>query len=152
LGISYHNNASAWMTGEIFAKWLLDFDKQMRQQDCKVLLLVDNFSGHKVPKNLKNTKVEFFEPNLTPHVQPMDAGIIRTLKALHKRSMLERSLDREEAGFDEIFQIDQLEAMQLLLVAWEAIKVDSIAHCWRHTQILPNIRYASQSHLVTLLI
>jgi DDE superfamily endonuclease len=78
----------------------------------------------------------------------MDAGIIRTLKAHYKRMMLEHSLDREELGMDDIFAINQLEAMRLLEAAWNAIQPVSIANCWRHTGILPSeTPYAFQDPL-----
>ena len=50
LGISWTANKKAWMTTEIFESFMLDFDRRMViAQKEKVLLLVDNFSGHQIP-------------------------------------------------------------------------------------------------------
>jgi hypothetical protein len=65
------------MTGLIFKQWIEEFDEEMGRQGRKVLLILDNFSGHKWDADkIKNVHVELLTPNLTPHVQPMDAGII----------------------------------------------------------------------------
>ena len=84
-----------------------------------------------------NIKV-FFSPNLTPFVQPADAGIIRCLKVIFRKLILHRSLDCEDEGEVDVFAIDQLEAMRLLEVAWKSIKQSTIVNCWRHTGILPS--------------
>jgi hypothetical protein len=138
LGFDYHNNAKAWMTGVIFSQYIAELDKKMVRQNRKILLLIDNFSGHQWnEKTTKNIQIEFFTANLTPFVQPMDAGIIRTLKAVYQRLKLERSLDRERDGEANIFKIDQLEAMHLMEQAWEEVSTETVANCWRHTGILP---------------
>lgn len=138
LGLDYHANTNAWMTAKIFQQWLYAFDRSMGSQGRKVLLLIDNFSGHQwEPRKLKNVQIEPLKPNLTAHVQPMDAGIIRTLKAIYKRTLIMRSIDREEAGEADIFKIDLLEAIRTLERAWDSVSVSTIANCWRHTGITP---------------
>ena len=127
------------MTGEVFANALEELDARMKQTNRKILLLLDNFSGHKwCEEKVTNIKVLFFSPNLTPFVQPADAGIIRCLKAIFRRLMLCHSLDREDAGEEDIFTINQLEAMRLLEEAWKGVKQSTIINCWQHTGILPS--------------
>ena len=69
---------------EIFESWLLDFNKQMKTQDKKVLLLVDNAGGHNITpeliKRLTHVEVYFLPPNTTSVIQPCDQGIIRSFK------------------------------------------------------------------------
>ncbi len=43
-GCQYWNNSKAWMTREIFLEWLRGFDLHVSGR--KVLLIMDNFSGH----------------------------------------------------------------------------------------------------------
>jgi hypothetical protein len=76
LGFLYRNNAKAWMTTVLYQEWLRNFDRAMCRADRQILLLQDNFAGHEAPSDLTNIRVENFSPNLTAHVQPMDAGII----------------------------------------------------------------------------
>ena len=69
------------MKHNIYQEWLKKWDNSLECTGRKILLLQDNFSGHIVPEGLKNIRVENFQPNMTSHVQPMDAGIIRCFKA-----------------------------------------------------------------------
>ena len=139
LGLWYFNNKTAWMTGGIFADVLEELDEIMQQTNRKILLLIDNFGGHQWREDkIKNITVRFFSPNLTPFVQPADAGIIRCLKAIFRKLVLRRSLDREDAEEDDIFEINQLEAMRLLEEAWRGITQSTIVNCWQHTGILPS--------------
>ena len=42
LPVTYRTNKNAWMNGDIFSKWLQDFNKDMRRQRQQKLHLVDN--------------------------------------------------------------------------------------------------------------
>jgi len=83
----YQNNSSIWMMWEIFLEWLRGFDLHVLGR--KVLLIMDNFSGHipldQLPNHiqLKNTIVFYLPPNATSKIQPCDAGIIRSFKAYY---------------------------------------------------------------------
>lgn len=46
LSFNYKSNVKAWMTSAIYQKWLLDWDRTLRNVDRKILLLQNNFSGH----------------------------------------------------------------------------------------------------------
>lgn len=83
-------------------------------QRRKILLLQDNFSGHIVPEDeLQCIRVENFKPNLTSHVQPMDAGIIHCFKAYYRSSYIQRAINRYDSDVPpaQIYDINQLEAM-----------------------------------------
>jgi len=82
-----------------------------------------------------NVEVIFLPPNVTSVVQPMDAGIIRTLKALYKRALV-AFLYRES-----IWDVTDLpvptpaQGIRWLVAAWDEIKSETIVHCWRHADI-----------------
>ncbi|KAF8234822.1 CENP-B protein [Tricholoma matsutake] len=80
LGFYYWNNAKAWMVMTIYQEWLRDWDEKLRWQNRYILMLQDNFSAHIKLDSLTNVHVENFKANLTAHVQPNDAGIIRCFK------------------------------------------------------------------------
>ena len=83
LGFWYFYNKKAWMTGDVFADALEELNTRMKQENRRILLLLDNFSGHKWRENnITNITMLFFSPNLTSFVQPADAGIICCLKAI----------------------------------------------------------------------
>ncbi|KIJ46291.1 hypothetical protein M422DRAFT_46281 [Sphaerobolus stellatus SS14] len=74
---------------------------------------------------------------MTPFVQPCDAGIIRCLKAHYRKAYCMCALQLEEADERDIYKINIREAMILVEEAWEHVTTDTIAHCRKHTLILP---------------
>ena len=89
MGIYYRNNKTAWMTRLLFEEWIKGMDLEMHQQNRNVCLTMDNFSTHKIAYQPMNIKIIFFEPNLTPFLQLLDAGIIHCFKAHYQRSFCE---------------------------------------------------------------
>ena len=120
LGFLYRNNAKAWMTSHLYQDWIKDWDKDLKANNRKILLLQDNFSGHIVPPDLQAIRVVNFEPNLTAHIQPMDQGIIRCFKAHYRARFIQRAVDRYDEGITpaEIYDINQLQAMRMAESAW----------------------------------
>lgn len=151
LGFYYRSNAKAWMTTKFYQEWLRDWDQKLRRQDRRILLLQDNFSGHVAPDTLTNIHVENFKPNLTAHVQPNDAGIIRCFKAHYRSKFIGRAIDLYDNDTTPalIYEIDQLEAMRLANAAWQEVDTTTIRNCWQKTRILPKVDHAAESHSVT---
>ena len=109
----------------------------MQHENRHILLLMDNFSGHTIAYNPTNIQLEYFQPNMTPFVQPCDAGIIRCFKALYRKNFNRHALEQDAAGEQEIYKINLLEAMTMAKNAWDAVTADTIRHCWDHTLIQP---------------
>ncbi|KIM36654.1 hypothetical protein M413DRAFT_424331 [Hebeloma cylindrosporum] len=139
LGFRYRNNAKAWMTAHLYQEWIREWDRDLHGRGRKILLLQDNFSGHIVPDDLQNIRVENFEPNLTAHVQPKDQGIIRCFKAHYRARFIQRAVDRYDEGIPpaQIYEINQLQAMRLADLAWREVDTTTIRNCWRKAGILP---------------
>ena len=125
------------MTSVIFSDWLIKFDRQMRVENRSVLLLLDNAPSHSIPDPtcLRNVKVHFLPPNTTAHLQPLDAGIIRNVKCHYNRRAMQHRLD--VADGTETGDLDIRRALEFLRNAWNDVKPETIANCWRHTKILP---------------
>jgi len=128
LGFYYRNNAKAWMTAHLYQDWIQQWDRELQEKRRKILLLQDNFSGHIVPDNLQNIRVENFEPNLTAHVQPKDQGIIRCFKAHYRARFIQRAIDRYDEGITpaKIYDINQLQAMRIADLAWRDVDTTTI--------------------------
>lgn len=107
----------------------------MIRQHRSIILLIDNFSGHYIDYKPKNIRLEFFAPNMTSFVQPLDAGIIRCFKAYYRRAFCMRAIEQDEAGVDDIYKINLLEVMLMAKEAWASISAQTIENCWNHTQI-----------------
>ncbi|KAI7958282.1 hypothetical protein MJO29_006499 [Puccinia striiformis f. sp. tritici] len=141
----YAHNSTAWMTAEIFQRWLKSWNSKLKEEDRNILLLLDNFRGHTLPDGgLSHIRVEFFSPNLTSHVQPLDAGIIKCFKSYYRKKAILRSInlfteemDKEEkTPMKNMFKVDQLLAMRMSQKAWDSVSALTIANCWGVTKII----------------
>ncbi|KAJ3574251.1 hypothetical protein NP233_g1893 [Leucocoprinus birnbaumii] len=149
-GFYYRNNKKAWMTKEIFEEWIKQLDIKMRRSNREILLLIDGFSAHYVDYEPRNIRIEFFSPNLTSHVQPCDAGIIRCLKAHYRRAFCERAIKLDEVGESDIYKINIHEAMLMIRDGWDNISSETIEHCWTHTRIQPTVSSENDPHTTTV--
>lgn len=139
-GFIYYHNKKAWMNHTIFQHWILGVNLKFAAQNRRILLWLDNFAGHNLPEEgLSHIQAEFFSPNLTPHVQPLDAGIIKSLKTNYKQRFISRAIRLFDTGTlvtSELYLIDQLTAMRMVVKSWEAVSAQTIRHCWKHTRII----------------
>jgi hypothetical protein len=101
---------------DIWESWLYRINCIFRSEDRKILLLVDNAPSH--TKNsfndeesaetdvteeslgLSNIRVEYLPPNTTAHLQPMDAGIIRSFKSKYKHHYCRHIINLFESQCD----------------------------------------------------
>lgn len=130
--IEYRSNKKAWMTSEIFEKWLIDLDQDLRKKRKKILLFLDNCSAHTVP-NLQNIKVLFLPPNMTSHVEPMDMGIIKNLKHFYCKKVVLHLLAAQgisAPGNPKKTKLDVLQASRMLKSAWEEVTSTTIKNCF----------------------
>jgi hypothetical protein len=79
LGVQYRYNKTKWMTGVICQEYLLWLNNKMKAQNGKVLLFMDNFSGHELGVQLiggldalSNVKIRWLPLNTTLYWQPLD--------------------------------------------------------------------------------
>jgi hypothetical protein len=118
----------------------------MRNAGRHICLLLDNFTGHYIDYKPHNIRLEYFAPNLTAHVQPCDAGIIRCIKAKYRRHFCLRAIALDKAEEHDIYKINLLEAMLMVREAWTEVTTDTIVHCWNHTKIQPS---SSAAHVAS---
>ena len=85
LGLTYHANTKAWMT--TLKTWLKRVNHQMRTQNRKILLFMDNCGAHP-HLDLSHIELAFLPPNTTSKLQPMDAGIIQATKMTYRKMLL----------------------------------------------------------------
>ncbi|KAI7950164.1 hypothetical protein MJO28_008985 [Puccinia striiformis f. sp. tritici] len=138
LGYQYYHNKKAWMDQKIFQHWIRGWDSQLKHSNRNILLLVDNFAGHIAPpEGLKHIELQFLSPNLTSHVQPLDAGIINTFKSHYRRRFMSNAIRNFnlDVTIANIYTIDQLSAMRLSRLSWNSVTRATIKHCWDHTGI-----------------
>lgn len=140
------------MTTILYQEWLHEWDFELKQEKRNILLLQDNFSGHVVPDDLQCIHVENFKPNLTSHIQPNDQGIIHCFKAHYQAKFIECAIDHYDTGVTAsvIYEINQLQAMQLADEAWKEVDATTIKRCWKKSGILPDIAPTIPRPLVSI--
>ncbi|CAG8599747.1 17114_t:CDS:2 [Acaulospora morrowiae] len=119
LGIWYYYNKSAWMQRSIFESYLRKVNNMFRLQNRKIILLADNVSSHKVDDlELSNIKLHFLPPNTLTQLQPLDQGIIYSLKVF-------------------IPKVTILDAINFVVKAWDCVKTQTVTSSWTRADILP---------------
>lgn len=91
LPLEYTANRKAWMTNELFSKWVLKIDRQMTRAGRKVLFFVDNCTAHSRVPPLKSVKVEFLPANTSMMLQPLDLGAIQNFKIFYRTEVIQRN-------------------------------------------------------------
>jgi hypothetical protein len=144
LRIQYRNNKSKWMTGLIMEEFLHWFDNKMRGR--KVLLLLDNFSGHELGvelvgglDGLENVRIAWLPPNTTSYWQPLDQGIIATFKLGYRKQWVNYMLRQLEADKNPQKTVNILKAIQWTRVAWEGVAAEKIQKCWWKSTVISNL-------------
>ena len=80
----------------------------MKRQKQKIILLIDNIELHVYTTKLSYVHVKFLEPNITSHIQPLDAEIIHTIKAHYQKIYILQMLNNDKEGKKNIYKINQL--------------------------------------------
>jgi len=142
LPCEYKSQKKSWMNSEIFEEWVRKIDRKFRVDDRKIALIIDNCPAHPVIPNLTNVQLVFLPPNTTSILQPMDQGVIRSLKA-HYRGRVVRLLCRALEKKEPCPKISILQAMKILADSWEVVTKETIINCFRKAGITPTVQQAA---------
>lgn len=103
-------------------------------------MLIDNAPSHIWKhEDYPNLEIIPLPPNTTSKLQPLDAGIIASLKCQIWKQQLEHTLDiLDHENWDNLrpYKVDQLTAMRWARNAWRNMKSTVIQNCWKHTGLL----------------
>ena len=116
-------------------RWIQEWDIELQLQNHHITLTLDNFSGHKINYQPKCITFIYFKPGLTSHIQPLDAGIIRCLKAHYQQLFCLCTIQQDEAEEQDIYNMNLLEALIMAERVWKNISSNTIQNCWKHTEI-----------------
>ena len=142
LPVKYCGHKSAWMTSEIFHTWFHDsFVPTVRE---KLALLGLSQKAVLVPDNCPNVEdltsedgkitALYLPPNVTSLIQPMDQGVLVTLKRLYKKKLLRRLLIEDENGISVINflkSVDMKVVVDLVAESWDEIEAATLSKSWR---------------------
>jgi hypothetical protein len=121
------------MTSDLFESELRLWDRQLRLQNVKILLLVDNCPAHPKLGNLQNIKLVFLLANTTSILQPMDQGVIRSLKCHFRKLILLRVIECIDKKQEHTVTL--LHAIRCVDKAWRRVTEKTIRNCFRHAGI-----------------
>ncbi|XP_064647061.1 tigger transposable element-derived protein 6-like [Lineus longissimus] len=133
LPIAWEHNKKAWMTGEIFGRWVKSFNTRMRLQGRHVLLFIDNAPSHPKYFSLSNVKIIFLPANTTSKLQPLDQGIIAAIKKNYRRRLLQAVLlrmDKEEDISKLSKCVSVLDACEWVTAAVKEVKSTTVRACF----------------------
>lgn len=134
LPCEYRANKRAWMTRELFTEWLLSVDKKMKKEGRNILMIVDNCSAHIVNVRLTNVRLEYLPPNCTSVLQPLDQGIIRSVKAHFRKRLVQRVLINLQLKQSTVINVRQ--AAEMLTGAWWSVTSTTIKNCWKKAGLM----------------
>jgi hypothetical protein len=108
----------------------------------KVLLVLDNAGCHNIELDHPNVKIVFLPPNCTSLIQPLDQGVIQTLKMYYTRQIFQTIFDRLENSENKTLtqvwmEFSILDCIRTLSSACAEIKPSTLNACWK--PLLPHI-------------
>ncbi|CAI5963338.1 unnamed protein product [Closterium sp. NIES-64] len=143
----WRHNAKGWMTSPLNAA--------MYAENRKILVLLDNASSHMLRSQLawseivcgmrttcmSNVRLVFLPPNTTAFTQPLDQGIIATVKARYRQHWLRAftALWNGEGATTAVarFRPNLRDVLAWLSDAWMSVGERTIQRCWWRTGCLP---------------
>ena len=126
------------MTNPIFNEYLLDLNAYMASQNRKILLFLDNAPMHIVDEEkslrLTHVNIPFFPPKFTSLLQPLDAGIIRSVEApsrKHQVLHLLKLIEIREHAADPAKKLQFIDAMEFMATSWGSVMTETIQKCFK---------------------
>ncbi|GFW53228.1 tigger transposable element-derived protein 6 [Trichonephila clavipes] len=126
----YRSNKKAWMTTELFNEWLISLNSDMKREKRHIILFLDNCTVHNNAPPLSNVKLQFFPPNSTSKLQPLDQEIIHNFKTFYRREVVKSVLDNLE-NQQNVTTISILTVLIMIDKAWRAVTPLTIHSCFK---------------------
>lgn len=143
LPVYYRHQKSAWMDSNLFQNWFFEefvpkVEKFLKKSGYprKALLLIDNAPSHPKESDLVSGEIKamFLPPNVTSLIQPMDQGVLETLKRHYRKlllqSILEKIHETDCSLLDCLKQIDLKDVVYWVSDAWNKVKMETLEKSW----------------------
>ena len=132
----YRSQKKSWMDSLLFEEWIKEVDKEMENEGRNIAMIIDNCPAHPDVDGLKAVELERLPPNTTSHTQPMDQGVIRSVKAKYRHLSVKRIIRTIEKN-GSLPTTSLLDAMTMLARAWDTVEEKTIMNCFRKAGISP---------------
>ena len=110
----------------------------------KAVLLMDNCSAHPGEEELVSSDgkvmVKFLPPNVTSLIQPMDQGVLVSIKRRYRSKILQELVLNDNSGvsiIDFLKKIDILKVINIIAACWDEIQPITLRCSWR--KIFPEV-------------
>jgi len=131
LNILYEGNATAWLTRDIFRRYLTMVNNKCIMENRKILMLLDNFSGH-VIDSFSNVELAFLPPNTSCLIQPLDQGIIQNFKVKYKKAFLQTLISNSATEIkSKLKSYKMLSALENISISWNMVTALTIINCFQ---------------------
>ena len=150
LPVTYTYSKKAWMNSQIWTSYLKQWDRRLKLQNRKILLLIDNAPSHPIVQGLTQVRVEFLPKNTTSLIQPCDIGVIKVFKGYYRSFVTERilreiNLPRNSNLNATVLakRITKLNAVHLVKKAWNCVSKQRVKNCFKkalgHDEFTENV-------------
>ena len=126
----YRAQKKSWMDSKLFEEWVREQGRKFALEGLKVAVVIDNCTAHPNIENLKSITLYFRPPNTTSCLQPMDQGVIRSLKCKYRTRIIKTIINAIDNG-KQMPSITILEAMKMLAHSWSEVSESFIINCFR---------------------
>ena len=138
MAIDWYASKNAWMTGKIHHQIMTKLNNQMRRAGLNILYVCDNASCH---KDLLHSNIKFLllPPNATSILQPLDQGIILSVKRRYKTKLAERYLafvKHKKDAVSHLKQLDVVTATNMIAQAWRETSSTIIQNCFKKVSFI----------------
>lgn len=107
---------------------MCQLDHHLSAQQRNVLIGLDNVLVHVTLDNLAAIKLLFLPPNTTTLTQPLDQGIIHSVKQLYRKNLLRGMYLAMDSH--KIYRIGLLGAIHLLAHSWMQVLPATVQNCF----------------------
>ena len=128
------------MDSILFEEWVREVDRRFTKEGRKIVPLVDNGLAHPSIDNLVSTELIFLPPNTTLKLQPMDQGVIRSLKAHYKTMSIKKLIEAIDKK-KPLREFSILDAMQMFDVLGERVQPKMLL------TVLKKLKFQKKSNL-----
>ncbi|KAH6929367.1 hypothetical protein HPB50_026849 [Hyalomma asiaticum] len=124
------------MMQDLFTSWLCKFDEDRAAEKRRVMLILDNCTAHNIKPKLTAVNLKFLPANTTARRQPLNQGVIATVKAPYKNRTCERVLLSMQQ--QQPLNVNLRGIIDMVVASWWQIKADTISKCFKRAGFMCN--------------
>ncbi|XP_049855394.1 jerky protein homolog-like [Schistocerca gregaria] len=141
LPVYYRNQKIAWMGGKLLKEWFhgqfVPSDREFSKENNwspYAILLTDNARFHPSTEEFCDVEivVKFMPLNVTPLLQPIDQGVLQTLKLTYRKQFLRTLIHDDSIPLvDEVKKANVKDVVYWAVEAWLNISEITLRKSWR---------------------